>query len=181
MAIDPTTVNILNINELQTATSVQENDLLVIGQGIYARKTTVLALYNKFDIQSLVDDVMTLQGDIADLGLINAVQFSPQILTPTQQQTARDNIDVYSREEIDNEIAIWRTTLYDETFVFDSSTNPTQQFTLAFTPTQMDMVFDTNTPIWMDQGDFIVVGNILTINYTLENNAIIKINYWKYA
>jgi len=72
----------------------------------------------------------------------------------------------------------FKTSLFDESFIFDSAINPTQQFTLAFIPTQVDAIFDTNTPIWLDNGDFTVVGNVLKINYPLEQDALIKIKYW---
>lgn len=112
------------------------------------------------------------------------VKVTAQTFLPSEQNQVLENIGAVSigaHLELElrvSDIEEWRTSLFDETFVFDSTTNPNQQFTLAFTPTQIESIFDTNTPIWMDQGDFAVAGNILTINYPLEENAIIKLKYF---
>lgn len=116
-----------------------------------------------------IESVNDLVNRVSDIELWDPVMYTAQQPTVQQQQQARENIGV------------WLTSLYDESFDFDKSTNPGQQFTLAFSPTQVEMVFDTNTPIWFDQGDFTVVGNVLTINYPMEDEAIIKIKYWHYV
>lgn len=107
MAIDPTTVNILNVPDLQQASNIQDGDLLVLAQGITAKKITVLALYEKFGIDVIKEDIQEIQDleqRIQDLEGQDYLLFSAQILSAPEQQTARDNIDVYSKAEVDNKI-----------------------------------------------------------------------------
>ena len=97
MAINPEQINILNIPELPEAASVQDNDLLVIGQGIFARKSTVIALYNKYGIPGIVTTLAGLQLQIDNISNSNSVLYTAQILSPPQQDQARDNINALSR------------------------------------------------------------------------------------
>src|SRR5690606_16883100 len=99
MAINPNEINIKNIIELIQSSSIQDNDLLVIGQGIYARKSTVLELYNKFGVPSILTSLNSLQLQINQLNntVGNSVLYSPQVKTPQEKADARDNLDVYSR------------------------------------------------------------------------------------
>lgn len=100
MAINPNTVNILNVSELQDANNIQNDDLLIIGQGIYARKSTILNLYNKFSIDAIKDNVTDLQQKIEEIELLNPVLYTPQLLNAPQQQTARDNIKAAFADDV---------------------------------------------------------------------------------
>lgn len=97
MAINPEEINILNIPELNEVTSIQDNDLLVIGQGIFARRSTVIALYNKYGIPDIVTTLAGLQLQIDNISNSSSVLYTAQVLNPTQQDQARDNINALSR------------------------------------------------------------------------------------
>lgn len=100
MAINPNTVNILNVSELQDANNIQNADLLIVGQGIYARKSTILSLYNKFGIDVLKNDLDLLINRVDDLELQTPVLYTPQLLTAPQQQTARENIKAAFADDV---------------------------------------------------------------------------------
>lgn len=112
MAINPNDVNILNVNELNDAVNIQDTDLIIVGQGIYARKSTILALYNKFGIDAIKDDVIDLQDRLNDIELLNPVLFTPQILNSTEQKQARDNIDAVGNPEMQaTQVPDWSTNI----------------------------------------------------------------------
>lgn len=92
MAINPNTVNILNIEELNQASSIENDDLLVIGQGIYARKSTVYQLYQKFGLENIEDAIFELQQQQGDVDLSSVLRFVEQDLQESEMQTARNNI-----------------------------------------------------------------------------------------
>lgn len=97
MSINPEEINILNIPELPEVTSIQDNDLLVIGQGIFARRSTVIALYNKYGIPGIITTLAGLQVQIDNLVNSSSVLYTAQLLNPSQQDQARDNINALSR------------------------------------------------------------------------------------
>ena len=129
MAINPNEINIKNIIELIQSSSIQDNDLLVIGQGIYARKSTVLELYNKFGVPSILTSLNSLQLQINQLNntVGNSVLYSPQVKTPQQKADARNNLDVYSRSET-------QTVVNSVTGVNVDNTDPKNPIVAEFRP-----------------------------------------------
>lgn len=97
MAINPNTVNILNIDELNNASSIGNDDLIVIGQGIYARKSTVYQLYQKFGLENLEDAVFELQQQQGDIDLSTVVRVIPQAFQQSEVAVARNNIGAIDR------------------------------------------------------------------------------------
>ena len=172
MAINPDIVNILNIVELQQATSIQDTDLLVLGQGIYARKSTVLELYQKFGIDVISTNLNELTNVVNDLVIDSAdnVKFVPQILSAPQQQTARNNIDVYSKTEVIDAIATATAPktkgFFEHILTAADIANTIMDFALPNTPDPNEWDF-----LYINSGavsplTYTVNGNILSIDTT---------------
>lgn len=157
MAINPDAVNIINIPELQAATSVQDSDMLIIGQGVMARRSTVLALYQKFGIASIIENVTNLQGQVEDLPT-DSVLFSPQLLTPTQQQTARDNIAALGTADLNG-------------FVYDVTYNSTNHQITFYQQNEPNIVIDL--PIEQLIKGVELVGNDLV--FTFEDGSTVTV------
>lgn len=97
------------INELKDQVDQMNN--IGIYQGVGTPNLNTSLNPNVADFYSEVD----LNGDPVDLWIYNGAQwvsinnsnnvsYNPQTPTPLEQQTARDNIDVYSKTEIDDKI-----------------------------------------------------------------------------
>lgn len=198
MAINPNTVNILNIEELNQASSIENDDLIVIGQGIYARKSTVYQLYQKFGLENIEDAIFELQQQQGDVDLTTVLRFVEQTLQESEKQTARNNISALDvkMSELSNDLtasekAIIKsklgitggggsgsTSLFDDIFVYNETENPEQEFELSFVPYQIVTVLDNNQMKWLDDGDYEVNGQTLKMLYPLENGTKLRINYY---
>lgn len=106
MAIDPENVTIVNISQLNDATSVQDEDLLIVGQGDLAKKITVAYLKNLLNIDSIGQDVSTLIQDVEsiDLALESTLKLTEQELNFEQQTQIQSNFNVYSVQQVDEAI-----------------------------------------------------------------------------
>jgi len=198
MAINPNTVNILNVDELNQASSIENDDLLVIGQGIYARKSTVYQLYQKFGLEGIEDAIYELQQQQGDVDLSSVLRFVEQDLQESEMQTARNNIGALGvkmaelssdlsegeKEIIKSKLGITggggggSTSLFDDIFIYNSSDNPDQEFELSFLPYQIVTVLDNNQMKWLDDGDYEVNGQTLKMLYPLEDETKLRINYY---
>lgn len=198
MAINPNTVNILNVDELNQASSIENDDLLVIGQGIYARKSTVYQLYQKFGLEGIEDAILELQQQQGDVDLTTVLRFVEQTLQESEKQTARSNISALdvrmaelSNDLTANEKAIIKsklgitggggsgsTSLFDDIFIYDETENPEQEFELSFVPYQIVFLLDNNQMKWLDDEDYEVNGQTLKMLYPLENGTKLRINYY---
>lgn len=198
MAINPSTVNILNIEELSQASSIENDDLIVIGQGIYANKSTVYQLYQKFGLENIEDAIFELQQQQGDVDLSTVLRFVEQSLQESEKQTARNNISALdvkmselSNDLTANEKSIIKsklgitggggsgsTSLFDDIFVYNEAENPEQEFELSFVPYQIVSVLDNNQMKWLDDEDYEINGVILKMLYPLENGTKLRINYY---
>lgn len=105
-------------------------------------------------------------GNIENVGLNPlSVLYVEQDITLEQQAQARENIGT-------------TISFYDQKWIWDAITNPEKEFSLDFIPIQTVWTYDTNTPIWMDDGDFEITGATLKINTDLKNGAIIRYGYY---
>lgn len=189
MAINPNEIDIKNIIELIQSSSIKDNDLLVVGQGIYARKSTVLDLYNKFGVPSILTSLNSLQFQINQLNntVGNSVLYSPQVKTPQQKSDARNNLDVYSKTEtqtvVNSAIINLGNVVNSVNGVNVDNTDPKNPIVATFRPLldyQNDMLLkadiDGNLTIggiwWQDQVLSDRFANYKQVYTALTNNTI---------
>src|SRR5690606_13697856 len=85
-----------------------------------------------------------------------------------------------TRDEISDSLANFNIgSLIQERFDYDETLNPTAEFELVSTPTQVQRVTITNSDIYLDDSDYSISGNTLTIlTGILKDEDIIRIDYW---
>lgn len=191
------------INSVNNALSDVEGFVVLSGQGDPNQQT-----FPSLSIADLYSEIDGLGSPLA-LWIYDGTKFIrlsdkylsyeiPQSLTPTEQLTARSNINATDRrlEELasdltENEKAIIKsklgitggggsgsTSLFDDIFIYNETENPEQEFELSFVPYQIVTVLDNNQMKWLDDDDYEVNGQTLKMLYPLENETKLRINYY---
>lgn len=123
--------------------------------------------YSQLNNQNNIVDLWIFTGiEWVSLNSNRAVLYTPQVLQPLEQQTARDNILVYSRDEVDalfNGLSLQKHII---THVVTSSevSDPVQiLITLPNTPNVNDFYDLHINGGYVNDNDYLVSGNTLTI------------------
>jgi len=156
MAINPENINIANPIDLNTASNISNTDYLIIGQGNEYKTIPYAVVYNSF-----VSGVTALINNLED----EVIKHIPQLLIPQQQQTARDNIDVYSKLEVDSAIAtatkVFTKAVFEHTLTASDVANTIMTFALTHTPK-------------MDEWEFLFIGSapVSPVSYSVSGNTL---------
>lgn len=164
------------INELKSYIDLLNN--ITIYQGVGDPNNNSLLTPNIADFYSELD----LGNDPIDLWIYsgakwvsvsndNPVSYSPQTPSIIEQQTARDNMDVYSRAEVDNAIedatAPKTKALFEHVLTAGDIANPIIDLPLPNTPdlTEWDFLYINSGAV--SPASYTVVGNHLLIDTAL--------------
>lgn len=164
------------INELKSDLGQLNN--ITIYQGVGNPNNNSLLTPNISDFYSELD----LSNNPIDLWVYNGIQwvsisndnpvsYSPQSPSSIEQQTARDNIDVYSRTEVDDAISLATTpktkALFEHVLTAGDIANPIIDLTLPNTPdlTEWDFLYINSGAV--SPVSYTIVGNHLLIDKAL--------------